>query len=113
MGLLTKPNTYKGVRKAILTNNSDMYYEMDITGYRPQKKVPTDSTLGSKNSATIQFSPFGLQFQVGVRKMITPVWNPIWYDLIIEKVPEPYTRLLKHLKGTDYLGLMGGIYTDS
>ena len=39
--------------------------------------------------------------------MITPVWNPIWYDLIIEKVPEPYTRLLKHLKGTDYLGLVG------
>ena len=41
--------------------------------------------------------------------MITPVWNPIWYDLIIEKVPEPYTRLLKHLKGPDYPG-SGGLF---
>ena len=31
------------------------------------------------------------------------------YDLIIEKVPEPYTRLLKHLKGTDHLG-SGGLF---
>jgi len=35
MGLLTNPNTYKGIRKAILTKSSDMYYEMDITVYRP------------------------------------------------------------------------------
>ena len=35
------------------------------------------------------------------------------YDLIIEKLPEPYTRLLKHLKGTDYLWSGVAIYTDS
>ena len=43
--------------------------------------------------------------------MITPVWNVSSLEsyLIIEKVPEPYTRLLKHLKGTDYLG-SGGLF---
>ena len=80
------------------------------------EKVPIDSTLGSKTALQSSYPLW----------IIVPVWSSLddyssletylgWLksNLIIEKVPEPYTRLLKHLKGTDYLGLMGAIYTNS
>ena len=49
MGLLTNPNTLKGIRRQFLAMNSELYYKkwmLQRTDY--SEKVPIDSTLGLK-----------------------------------------------------------------